>query len=122
MKTLSFTEFMEQLDAQKMRNLDRAVVCPMCGTVQSQRLMLRAGATDETRETLGVDCVGRLMGRGSPADERGLNHGCNWTLCGFFQTHTLEVITPDGVRHPHFEPATPEQARKLAVSLGVSCE
>jgi hypothetical protein len=36
---------------------------------------------------------------------------CNWTLGGLFRTHTLEVVTPDGKKHPRFEVATPEQAQ-----------
>lgn len=41
--------------------------------------------------------------------EKGGQCGCNWTLGGLFQRHQLEVVTDDGVRHPHFDLATKGQ-------------
>ena len=36
---------------------------------------------------------------------------CNWTLGGLFALHKLEVVTPDGEKHPRFELATPAEAQ-----------
>lgn len=117
MKTLSIKEFRELIKAQNVDRLDMAVICPQCGTVQSSRLLIQAGAGkdfDDVRKFLGFSCVGRFTGKGSPTSEEGKKHGCNWTLGGLFQMHQLEVVTEDGIHHPHFEPATPEQAQELA--------
>ncbi|EFX7053204.1 hypothetical protein VYN02_001030 [Shigella sonnei] len=125
MKTLTLDQFRQQLKSQGVERLDLAVVCPMCGTIQSARLLIKAGAgadVDEVSSVLGFSCVGRFTGKGSPSRESEKKHGCNWTLGGLFQTHTLEIITPDGKKHPRFEPATAEQAQELASSLAVSNE
>jgi hypothetical protein len=37
--------------------------------------------------------------------------GCDWTLGGLIGFSRLIVITPNGGRHPRFEPATPEEAQ-----------
>ncbi|MGC6061322.1 VVA0879 family protein [Enterobacter kobei] len=125
MKTLTLEEFRGLIKAQNVERLDMAVVCPMCGTVQSSRLLILSKAgndMDAVNGYLGFSCVGRFTGKGSPFEEKGKNHGCNWSLGGLLQTHTLEIVTEDGARHPRFEPATPEQALELAERLGVSHE
>lgn len=125
MKTLTLEQFKQQLKDQNVERLDFAFACPMCGTIQSARLLIKAGAGedfDAVSRVVGFSCVGRFTGKGSPSDESTKQQGCNWTLGGLFQTHSLEVITPDGERHPHFEPATAEQAQELANRLGVSGE
>lgn len=99
---------------------DFAVVCPMCHTVQSARMFIRAGygtSFDDTQAVLGFNCIGRYTGRKhhTPGDPPGL--GCDWTLHGFFKIHTLEVLDHKGLRHPFFEPATPRQARQLTEAL-----
>jgi hypothetical protein len=125
MKTLTLEEFRGLIKAQNVDRLDWALVCPMCGTVQSSRLLIQANAGtdfDDVRKFLGFSCVGRFTGKGSPTSEKDKKHGCNWTLGGLFQMHELEVITEDGIHHPQFEPATAEQAQELASRLGVSHE
>lgn len=125
MKTLTLEEFRGLIKAQNVDRLDWALVCPMCGTVQSSRLLIQANAGadfDDVRKFLGFSCVGRFTGKGSPASEKGKNHGCNWTLGGLFQMHELEVVTEDGTHHPQFEPATEEQALELAIRLGRGSE
>lgn len=95
---------------------DLAVVCPMCGTVQSARDLIAAGAGatfDGVERFLGFSCVGRWTGAGTPRREPD-GRPCNWTLGGLFMLHKLEVVTPDGERHPRFLPATPGQAQAHA--------
>lgn len=120
MKTLTLDEFRAELKAQGVEREDYAFKCPMCGTIQSGRMLINAGAGadfDAINGMVGFSCVGRFTRKTSPSIEKGKNHGCNWTLGGLFQMHTLEVITPDDVHHPHFEPASPEEAKCLALSL-----
>ena len=117
MNTMTLKEFQAALKAQGMADmLDMCVVCPMCGTVQSLRDLIEAGAgktIDEVDSYYGFSCVGRFTHRKPPPSKKdwGTQVGCNWTLGGLFRTHELEVVTPDGKHHPHFMPATPEQAR-----------
>ncbi|MGK0706500.1 VVA0879 family protein [Yokenella regensburgei] len=121
MKTLTLEEYRALLNAQGVDALDWAVVCPMCGTVQSSRLLVQAGAGKDfydVNQYWGFNCIGRFTGKGSPSEEKGKNHGCNWSLSGLFQMHELEVITEDGMHHPRFEPATSEQAQALANHQG----
>lgn len=119
MKKLTLDEFQSVLKAQGVEREDYAFKCPMCGTIQSGRMLINAGAGvdfDAMNGVVGFSCVGRFTGKTSPSVEKDKNSGCNWTLGGLFQMHVLEVITPDGVAHPHFEPATPEEANCLALS------
>lgn len=118
MKTLTLEQFRALIQSQNVDKMDWAFVCPMCGTVQSQNLLIQSGADSENRKMLAFSCVGRLTGKGSPSEEKGKNHGCNWTLGGLFHTHELEVVTEDGIHHPQFEPASAEQAQELASRLG----
>lgn len=116
MKTLTVEQFQAALKAQGVQRDDLALVCPMCATVQSPKDFMAAGAgstIDEVEKYLGFSCVGRWTGAPSPRKEPD-GKPCNWTLGGLFSLHKLEVVTPDGRRHPMFEPATPEQAQKHA--------
>jgi hypothetical protein len=115
MKTMTLEEFHQAFKAQGVKREDYAMICPMCGTVQSARDLINAGAGpdfDSVETLLGFSCAGRFTGAGAP--ERDSGNLCNWTLGGLFHTHKLEVITPDGKHHPRFEPATPEQAQAHA--------
>ena len=113
MKTMTIEEYHAALKAQGTK--DRAalvMVCPMCGTPQSANDLIAAGAgktLEDVEVYLGFSCVGRWTGAGSPRKEQD-GKPCNWTLGGLFSFHNLEVVTPDGERHPRFEVATPEQA------------
>jgi hypothetical protein len=120
MKTMTVKEFQEALKAQGAPSMSQTcVVCPMCGTVQCGDDLIAAGAGktfEDIEKYLGYSCVGRFTHQGDKgiaAKNAGKkwDRGCNWTLGGLFKTHELEVITPDGQKHPHFEPATPEQAQ-----------
>lgn len=95
-----------------------ALICPACGTVQSITDHLKAGATPEEAESaIGFSCVGRRTGAGEPKTEN-KGKGCNWSLGGLLQIHELTVVTEDGVKHPRFAFATPEQAQAHEASHG----
>lgn len=119
MRTLSVEEFHHELKAQGTSGREHlAFICPMCGTVQSEKSLIDAGAGedfDAVERFLAFSCVGRWRGDGSPRNTRD-GKPCNWTLGGLFRTHTLEVLTEEGEAHPRFEPATAAQARELEAS------
>lgn len=120
MHTITLDQFHAELRAQGVPRDDLALICPCCGTAQSARDLIAAGAGatfEEVEKYLGFSCVGRWTGAGSPRKEPD-GKPCNWTLGGLFQLHKLTVVTPDGEEHPRFEPATPEQAQELAKREG----
>jgi hypothetical protein len=118
MKFHTIDQFHDDLKAQGLPRDDMAVVCPMCGTVQSPKDLIAAGAGatfEDVEPYIGFSCVGRWTCAPSPRKEPD-GQPCNWTLGGLLQLHKLEVVGPDGRHHPHFEPATPEQAQKHAAA------
>jgi len=71
--------------------------CPQCGKEQSAEDLVAAGVDKEkVNNYLGFSCIGRW-------DQK---QGCDWTLGGLFQIHTLEIEDAEGKMHPHFELAT----------------
>ncbi|WOD12758.1 VVA0879 family protein [Pseudomonas sp. NyZ704] len=93
--------------------VDVVYKCPRCGTLQTSNDLIAAGAGEDYESVskyIGFSCVGRFTGKGGPSQEKGKNHGCNWTLGGMFQMHELEVVTPDGKRHPLFELVSKDDA------------
>ncbi len=126
MKTMTLEEYHAALKAQGTKDhADLVMICPICGTLQTGNDLIRAGAGktfDDVEKYLGFSCVGRFTGAGSPRKSPD-GEPCNWTLGGLFQMHKLEVVTPDGQRHPRFEVATREQAQShLANANGQFCE
>lgn len=119
MKTMTIDEFRAALKAQGVPIEHWAFRCPMCGTIQSAHDLITSGAGsdfDTVEKYLGFSCVGRWTGQsdegivahnaGKPWDK-----GCDWFLGGLFRCHKLEVVTPDGKKHPRFEFCTPEEAQ-----------
>ena len=110
--TLTLDEFQAACVLQAPSNDQIVFRCPMCKTLQSARDLIAAGAGkdfDEVEPYLAFSCVGRFMGAPSPRKTPD-GKPCDWTLGGFFRLHTLEVVTPDGERHPRFELASKEDA------------
>lgn len=121
---ITVAEFHSRLRAQGVANQNHAaLVCPICGTVQSMASLVEAGATKEEAERLiGFSCEGRLTGAGpwpnKPNAKRRAVRGCDWSLGGLFKLHRLEVTADGEPPHPRFEVATPEQAQALASARG----
>ncbi len=114
---ISVTALHELFRAQGVkRREDIAFKCARCGTVQSLASFAAIGVPTESAERqIGFSCIGRH----DPDSPSGLQpgepgRGCDWTLGGLFQLHTLEVETPDGQRRPSFWPASAEEAQALA--------
>jgi hypothetical protein len=119
MKTREITveQFHAELKAQGVPLLDLALICPMCGTVQSARSLIVAGAGktfEDVEKYLGFSCVGRFDRAPKSPRQKPDGKPCDWTLGGFFTFHELAVITPEGEKKPRFEVASPEQAQALA--------
>ncbi len=105
MITMTLEEFHAACKAQAPSADVIVFKCPMCGTLQTARDLMAAGAGadfDAVERYLGFSCIGRFTRAGSPRAKPDGNP-CNWTLGGLFRTHRLEVITPDGKHHPRFE-------------------
>jgi len=107
-KVINYEEFKAMCQLQGVPKEHYAFQCPRCGAIQSAVDLIKAGAGsnfDEVEKYIGFSCVGRWT----------KDRGCNWTLGGLFQIHSLEVVTPDGVHHPLFELASPDQAQSHMV-------
>ena len=123
MKTLTLDEYLAIFKAQGVPQIQLAMKCPMCGTIQNAQDLINAGAGksfDDVEKYLGFSCVGRWTHGKSPSETKGQQIGCNWTLGGLFHMHTLEVVTPDGQKHPQFEPCTPEETKDLLARQSTS--
>lgn len=114
LETISIDEFRARLKAQAVSSrIHSAVKCPMCATVQSLQSFICAGTDPEQAEKfIGFSCVGRVTGAPAPRKEPD-GEPCNWTLGGLLRMHDLEVFDEEGVRHPHFVIASPEEAQAL---------
>lgn len=120
METMTIAEFHDALKAQGVPKEMLVVQCPMCRTMQCPQDLIDAGAGadfDAVEKFVGFSCVGRWTGADSPRSEPD-GEPCNWTLGGLLSLHKLEVVTPDGERHPRFKPATPDEARKYVQARG----
>jgi hypothetical protein len=119
MRTLSVQDFHAELKAQGVRaHEDSAFKCPMCRTIQSARDLIAAGAGETFKDVerfLGFSCVGRWTDAGPYRRGDAPGRGCDWTLGGLLKIHDLVVIA-DGIDHPRFELASPEEAQAHARS------
>lgn len=91
---------------------DWKFVCPICKTVQGVPDFYKAGfepGKGEVNKYLAFSCIGRFTNAG-PWQGGAPGRGCDWTLGGLFQVHSLVVIDEEGVEHPRFEFA--EEAEK----------
>lgn len=108
---ITMGQFKVRLQAQGVPQEHYAFKCVRCGNVQSAASLLKYMADDAERAINAAyfSCEGRFAN----------GVGCDWTLGGLFQVHTLEVMAEEGHVVPVFEPATPEEAQALmAASAG----
>lgn len=121
MKTMTIPEFHQALKDQGVSSReDFAFKCVVCGTIQSGRSLMKAGAGktfDDVERFLGFSCVGRFTDAGPHKKGAPAGKGCNWTLGGLLRIHCFEVIDDEGKPHPQFDLASPEEAKALAASL-----
>lgn len=120
-KQITLAAFHEQLKAQGVQRDHLAFKCPICKTVQSATDLIAAGAGRDfgaVEKFLGFSCVGRWRNSGPWRKGDKPGRGCDWTLGGLLQLHDLEVVTEDGVAHPRFEPASPEEAKAHRTEVG----
>ena len=97
-RQMTLDEYLAKLKEQGVKKEELLFICPSCQTMQCAKDLIEAGAGKDfegVEKYLGYSCVGRWS----------KDKGCNWTLGGLFQIHELEVITPDGEKHPRFLPA-----------------
>ncbi len=121
MKTLTSEAFIKAIRALGVPREQVKFVCPMCNVAQCGQDFIDAGAGttfEDIEPLLGFSCIGRVTGASAP---RATPDGkpCNWSLGGLFKVHRLEVVTPDGKRHPHFELAP---APRLETESGSGAE
>ncbi len=119
MRSITLQEFQSEVRAQGVAKEDLAFRCPMCGTIQSARDLVAAGAGadfDAVEKYLAFSCVGRWQSApsGFKSFPAGYQGGCDWTLGGLFGAAKLEVVTPDGAKHARFELCTPDEAKRHA--------
>ena len=99
---MTLKEFRDIVRSQNVAIEDVTFRCPKCNTLQSANDLIKAGAGEnfgEVEEYLAFSCVGRFNSE----------KGCDWTLGGLFKIHELEVVTPNGEKHPYFMPVTKEE-------------
>jgi hypothetical protein len=81
--------------------------------------LINAGASPATVEKyIGFSCIGRFTNAGPHKTGEPPGRGCDWTLGGLFGLQKLEVVDEEGKHHPHFEPATAEEAAAHWASKG----
>lgn len=116
MKTLTDFEFRLACVEQANSFAETVVVCPACKTLQMGQEFLDAGLSyDMARGMFGINCIGRYTGATSPRKQPD-GKPCDWTLGGLLQIHKLEVATPDGQTHPHFQLASINDAHAFRAS------
>lgn len=114
---ITLAQFKARLQAQGVPLEHCAFRCVRCGHIQSAASLVRYLPPEEAGNAAYYSCEGRYN----------KDVGCDWTLGGLFQIHTLEVLAKDtnspvyGILRavPVFEPASPEDARAhMARNLG----
>jgi hypothetical protein len=114
-RTITLEQFQAEYKSQAEQREDIVVICPACLSLQNGHDLIKAGAgetMDDLNGSFGFSCVGRWTGKGSAtAEVKAAGKGCNWSLGGLFQIHTLTVTDPDGNEYPFFELASKEAAQ-----------
>lgn len=117
MERISVEEFRTRLQAQGVPRIHLAFKCVRCNTIQSMYSMLVAGIGLDVEKYIGFSCIGRWTNAGPHIDGTPPGKGCDWTLGGLFAFRNLEIITPEGDIRPHFELASPDEARAFMNSF-----
>lgn len=117
MLTITIPEFHTALKDQGVSSREHfAFRCVMCGTIQSARSLIAAGAGttfEDVERFLGFSCVGRWTKAGPHKKGTPPGRGCDWTLGGIFTLHCMEIEDGEGTKHPRFDLASPEEAQAL---------
>lgn len=117
-RRLTLAQYQAEVAANAAHPHYQAVVCVMCGTIQSPESFRRAGATaEQAGRAFGYSCVGRFAGAGGFDPKRKRQNpagdGCDWTLGGLFTFREVEVTIENGRVIPAFRPATEAEAALL---------
>lgn len=124
LRVVSLVDFHAELKGQGVASHeDFAFRCPICGTVQSARSLIAAGAGsrfEDVEKFLAFSCVGRWTNAGPHKRNAAAGRGCDWTLGGLFSLHRMAVDDGTGQPLPCFEPALPEEAQRLAAAFADS--
>ena len=97
MEIMDIDEYFSAVRSQNVAREDVTHQCPVCGELQSANDLIEAGAGEtyeDVEKYIGFSCIGRFT----------KDKGCDWTLGGLFQFHSLTVVAPDGEEHPRFRP------------------
>jgi hypothetical protein len=131
MKKVTYEEFLhilaDQFPGEVGQETHLSVVCPICGTVQSEVSFTRAGVDEDTipraigagvdedtiPRAIGFSCIGRYTGAVEDKVGEKIGRGCTYTMGGLLKLHNLVVIMKNGDEIPSFEIATPAQAQEL---------
>ena len=114
MRSITLEQFQQEVKQQGVPREHFAVRCPVCNTVQSMASLIAAGCPEsEVEQYVGFSCVGRFTKAGPFHKGDRPGKGCDWTLGGLFRVHKLEIVTPDGEKHMHFDLASPAEAKAL---------
>ncbi len=97
MRKITFNEWIAR--GEELYGADRTqweFRCVACGNVQSIQSVIKRNQSlsfDDIQDWIFFACECRYT--------KGV--GCDWSLCGLFRIHQLEVITPDGEELVAFE-------------------
>lgn len=114
-RSVTRDEYVAELMRQGVPRMHWALKCPVCKTVQSAADLIRAGlgaSVAEVDSYQGRCCIGYFTGAGPHDRRRPPGSGCDFSLRVTPERAPLEVVTPDGLRHPRFEPASGREARR----------
>lgn len=119
-RRLTVGEYLAELKAQGVPRKHVAHKCIVCGTVQSMHTLVQVGCrSEDVQKFFGFSCIGRFTGAGPFEEGTPSGRGCDWTIGGLFGNlgRGVIVVTEDGVEHPRFDVATPDEARDLWASV-----
>ena len=120
MRSITFDEFHAETATQGVTAEDVAFRCPKCGTVQSARSLILAGAGSTLANVghlVGFSCVGVWTNAGPYEPGTPPGKGCDFKFGPERGLQQLEVRFDDGSCFAFFEIAKPEEAQLLAKQM-----